>query len=269
MDPYELLIETEEKGREENELIYKKVYEELMNIINIQFRTNYTKYADIVRDIKDRYIYTSKYNELFFNILEKYNYHMEHEILDALYDIVHEDNNKNKSKIIKKYLLSPIINDISLEDNSTIKIYSTLGDYNFILANKYFKDNKKIIKLLNNGIIKNRCHDNTLFLSSIFKDYYSITSKCRSYFTGRYYHSYTYDEESDLIIDLCRKSLIKKEDFDRLYEPIEISKTKNSKVLSEIKKIDKEIYLYDICMILRIALYNECKEKEKKLYLSK
>ena len=74
MDPYELLIETEEKGREENELIYKKVYEELMNIINIQFRTNYTKYADIVRDIKDRYIYTSKYNELFFNILEKYNY---------------------------------------------------------------------------------------------------------------------------------------------------------------------------------------------------
>ena len=261
MDPYDILEEIDEKGREENEQIYKKVYDEFIETTGENYRLYYNKYSDRVREIKDNYIYTSKYNKLFFELLEKYNYHMEQEILDAIFDIVYEK--RNKDKIIKKYILSPVINDISLEERGKIKIYSTFGDFNYILAEEYFKDNKLISNYMKKNQLRNRCHDNTYFLSRVLKEYYTIASLCKSYFTGYFHHSYTYDNKNNYIIDLCRKSLIDKKEFDRLYEPKEIIRIKNSDVEKKIEFINRKTNMYDICEILKIALYEESNNKKK------
>ena len=268
-NPYELLEAIDKKGREKDNELYEKVYKDFVEETGKKYR--YIKeqtYGEIVRNLKYDYIYESEYINIFFNILEKYNYHFEQEILDAIFDIVHENNPNNKNRIIKKYIKSPIIDDISIEDKGIIKIYSKFGEFNYILADYYFATNNAICNYMDNHELRNRCHDNSYFLSYILKNDYTISSTCRAYFEGRYHHSYTYDESNNLIIDLCRKSLLKKEDYDRLYDTKEIIRIPNKKMEKTLRKINDEFGAYDLCNVLRIALYYESLDKEKK-YIKK
>ena len=267
MDPYELLESIDKKGKNLDDELYKKVYDEFCEKTKIQFnKKGFNTYGDIVRDIKDNYVYTSEYTDLFFDILKKYNYNLEHEITDAIFDIVYSKNSYEQNNTIKKYMFSPIIKDISIENKGKINIYSTFGDFEYILADYYFKGNKQIHNYLKTHQLRNRCHDNTYFLSKTLKDSYTIVSLCKAYFQGMYHHSYTYDKETGLIIDLCRKSLIKKDDFDKLYKPKEIIRLKNKNINNILEVVDRNLPYNDLCQILRIGLYYEInnKDKEKK-----
>ena len=95
-------------------------------------------------------------------------------------------------------------------------------------------------------------------MAHIFPELYSITSQCRYYFKGFYYHSYTYNQTESAIIDLCYNSIIDKNQYYNIFEPQNISVILNSNVDKELdiinSKTNPESNIYHL---LKIALYKE------------
>ena len=95
-------------------------------------------------------------------------------------------------------------------------------------------------------------------MSKIFKDYYAITSLCRYYFKGNYYHSYTYDKDSNLIFDLCSNAVFIKDEFDDLFETNEILVVKNKDLEEQLSITDfNSIQPESRRKLLRLALFKQ------------
>lgn len=251
----------EEDGIKINDEIYTlvlKEFEETTKIKNAFLRFN--TQSDNVRNLKEQYIYNSKYTELFFKILAKHDYYMKGEIKDAMFDLGHLKNPNRNKKIIRKLLNSPIIQDISFNGKNEFTIISKeYGKFVFELASYYFRENKSVIDYMKNNSLPCRCHDHTYFLSKQFDDFFAITSLCQNYFKDTYYHhSYTHYKDSNLIIDLCHNAIIDKDMYYGIFEPQEISVILNSKVKEELaltnQKTDQPS---NRCYLLKIALYKE------------
>ena len=102
------------------------------------------------------------------------------------------------------------------------------------------------------------CHAHTGYLSTLFPDYYSITSLCKCYYNNEYYHSYTYDPTNDVVIDLCSNAVMGKEQYSVLLEIDELSRIKNSEVKKEFDIVAKKLDTsYDMYIILIVALYKQ------------
>lgn len=255
-----ILYQEEIMNIKRNNEIYHLVLNEFLNNSQKKFAfPENTNAGDKVRRLKNNYIYTSKNPTYFFSILKKYHYNMKQEIIDAMQELSYLYNpNKNK-KVIKKLLHSPVIADIHFNGKDKFTILSTqYGIFQFKLSSSYFKNNSIIADYIKKNFLPNGCHNHTYFMSQNLPQLYSITSQCHYYFKGSYYHSYTYDQEKEKIIDLCYNSIIDKNQYYNIFEPQDISVILNSKVEKELEiinsKTDTELNIYHL---LKIALYKE------------
>lgn len=213
--------------------------------------------------LKIIYIYMSEHLDMFFEILKKYNYYMKKEIKNAAFWLMHLPDYNNNKELIKKLLKSPVIQDISFSPDHKFKIHSQIyGDFIFQPADYYFSNTDSIIDYMQQNTVARNCHNNTYFMSELFGDFYSITSVCRSPFLNHYHHSYTYDPENDIIIDLCYKAVFEKKSYYDIFCPTEISVILNTEIDREL-----EITSTNTCQpqdrhhLLRIALYKEYLQK--------
>lgn len=271
MNPCDKLLQTDEfNSIDFNEDIFYKVFQEFLNNTNIKF--NFLKEASIYEQkisylskifgIKYQYICNSnicnyEHIDLFFKILNKYNYNMKYEFKDAILFLSSLENPNNNKKTIQDLMISPVIQDISFNGKDKFTIYSEqYGNISFKLASYYFRNNNEITNYMKNNQLNNECHRHTYFLKDIFTDFYATTSLCPHCFGGVYYHSYTQDKDKNYIIDLCYNSIISKNDYYKIWNPEEISVILNSDIDKEIKLTDtksrQDSFRYKL---LNIALY--------------
>lgn len=250
------------QNEEHDNVIFDLVLQEFLNSIDegdkFIFDNSSTSLGK-VKSLMNQYIYTSKYNKLFFEILAKNNYAMRHEIKDAMFSLGHLKNPKKNKAVIKKFLCSPIIQDISFNGKNKFTISSEqYGNIVMELASYYFRKDQIMKHYIKNNSLPNRCHDHAYFMSDIFADYYAITSLCKNYFNGTYYHSYTHDTDRNVIIDLCYNSIVDKDQYYNIFQPQDISVILNSKVVEELSlttlKTEQES---NRCNLLKIALYKQ------------
>ena len=168
---------------------------------------------------------------------------------------------------LSSFLVIPSIEKICYENNMFKIISSDTSEFSFQKASDYCQ-NDKIKQYINKYETSNRCHHNTYFLSKYLKDNYSITSLCTGNFKNvKFYHSYCYNQDENIIIDLNSNLVIDKDIYYNLYDPIELSVIQN-------KNIKKELFItnmhtiqpFNRCPLLKIALYKQknIEEKEKR-----
>lgn len=246
--------------RKNNE-IFHVVLDEFSRKINhtFTFTDDNQSYTGKVISLKDNYIYDSNYIKIFFEVLKKHGYFMRQEIKDAIHDIGLLKNPNNNSEIIRKHLNSPVIQDISFDGISKFTIDSDrYGRFVFELASFLYRKNKQMKDYIETNKLPNRCHIHAYFMSQIFPDFYAITSLCEYYFRGRYFHSYTFDKDSGLVIDLCSNAVLSKEDYYSLYKPKEVSVVLNEDVSDQHRVVlMKSHQPRERCELLKIALYKE------------
>ena len=250
----------EKKNIEYNNTIYDLILKEFLDIMDVSVNFYDCETSESkVRSLKAQYVYTSDYVEDFFGLLKKYNYNMKDELKDAMFCLAHlADPNRNKT-VITKFLASPVIDDISFNGEDEFLIFSEeYGEFSFKLASTFFKDNERVTNYIRHEQLPNYCHSHAYFMSRVFKDYYAITSLCRYYFEGAYYHSYTYDKDNNVIFDLCYNSVMDKEKYYEVFQPKDISIILNSEVDKELNlttsKTNQPVTRMEL---LRIALYKQ------------
>lgn len=244
-----------------NNEIFHKVLDEFSDKTKntFTFADESQSYTDKVIALKDNFVYDSSYVKVFFKILKRHGYFMGQEIKDAMQKLGLLGNPNCNSDIIKKYLNSPVIQDISFDGISKFTIDSErYGKFIFEIASFLYRKNKQIMEYIETNRLPNGCHNHTYFMSQVFPDFYAITSLCEYYFKGRYFHSYTLDKDSGLVIDLCSNAVISKDSYDRLFKPREVSVVLNSDVMDQHRVVVmKSDQPYNRCYLLKIALYKE------------
>lgn len=213
---------------------------------------------------------TSERGKILYNLLCKYDYNFLLDIRETIGTLGNLSNPNNNKKVIDTALNYSVIDDISFNGKDTFTIFSEqYGNFEFLLAREYFRGNKKLICYMDDNKLLGRCHRNVEEMSSLFPDFYSITSLLTSFFEGFYYHSYSYDETEDTVVDLCSNAVFTNECFKRLMEPKEIMKVKNSKISKYYKKVNKNTQdISGWSIIFRSAIYMQLKNmkwKEKKV----
>lgn len=276
MDIYnQILDENELKYHKINDEIFKEVLTEFFEKVDASYELRSDMaYTDKFLVLLNEYIYHSNYIVPFYEILKKYHYNMKQEIKDAIFELGNLRKTSRNSKLIKKLLNSPVIQDISLKERKKYEIYSEkYGTFSFELASKYFRKNSELKDYISSTVLAQECHSHAYYMSKIFKDYYAITSLCRYYFKGNYYHSYTYDKDSNLIFDLCSNAVFIKDEFDDLFETNEILVVKNKDLEEQLSIADfNSIQPESRRKLLRLALFKQSlnlepdKNLDKKVY---
>lgn len=276
MDIYnQILDENELKYHKINDEIFKEVLTEFFEKVDASYELKSDMdYTDKFLVLLNEYIYHSNYIVPFYEILNKYHYNMKQEIKDAIFELGNLRKTSRNSKLIKKLLNSPVIQDISLKERKKYEIYSEkYGTFSFELASKYFRKNSELKDYISSTVLPQECHSHAYYMSKIFKDYYAITSLCRYYFKGNYYHSYTYDKDSNLIFDLCSNAVFIKDEFDDLFETNEILVVKNKDLEEQLSIADfNSIQPESRRKLLRLALLKQSlnlepdKNLDKKVY---
>lgn len=239
---------------------FKSILNEFTKIVNGDFHfVDCPTEGEKVIGLKNQFVYSSSFVNEFFEILRKHNYNMKQEIIDAMFALGQlADPNKN-GDIIKRFLASPIIQDISFDGRGTYTIISEqYGEFIYRLASYVYKRNEKISEYIKINRLPNHCHNHAYFLAGVLRECYAITSLCASYFKQTYYHSYTWDKESNQITDLCCNGVMDKDMYYRLYDPQELSVVPNGNVwvelMHEARKTDQPDERW---ALLRIALYKQ------------
>lgn len=255
-----ILSKTELKSVKENERISGIILEEIQSYMNehFSFKETIDTNSQKLFELKYQRLYHSTYLQVLFMLLDKYHYDRRKEIKDAMIYLSHlKDLNKNQD-MIKRFLASPVIQDISFNGKNTFEIISDeFGVFPFIVASSKLRKHKKINEYIEKGATRRNCHTNTLFLSTVLPEDYAITSLCPLEFGGFYHHSYTYNPKSDQIIDLARNTIMTQKDYNRLLQPEEVSVIPNDKVLSEALITKEKAGQSNWCTIIKIALYKE------------
>lgn len=256
-----ILKELETNSEKSNLDIITKIFNEFIYFdsedVSIRRELNF-KYKDL-RSLKKEAIYGSKYEERFFQLLDQYNYFYHQEIKDAIFDLGHLSDPNLNSEVINKYLNSPYIQDISFNGKNEFRIFSEqLGEFSFVLASYYFKEHESMSYYLQHSYLPNRCHEHAYKLSSSFPMLFTVTSLCKSFFVGRYYHSYGWNKETNEIIDLCRNAVFDKALFDFLHDTYEVSIIPNSELEENLFFTYKNTAQpYTRYHILKIVLYKQ------------
>lgn len=232
-----------------------------------------TEHIGQMLGVIDEYVYKSSYVNLFFSILERHGYRMKHEIKRAMMRLAELENPFRNEDLIFTLLECPIIDDISFNGRDSFTIYSEkCGSYSFHFASSYFKSDPAILDYMSRGGLRCRCHNHTEQIADLYPNFQSITSLCSNYFLGFYYHSYSFNPEDSKVIDLCSRLVMDESDYNRLYEPREISRINNDDLSDHYNEALNNTQQPDARkMILKIALYNQLKNmssEERKLIKS-
>lgn len=243
-----------------NEVIFETILDIYTQTIKKDFIFKGCNNAiDKVLSLKHSYVYDSPYCDIFFDLLKLYGYNFKQEIKDAIDNLGRLENPNDNKAIIESLLKSPVIQDISFNGRDKFTIYSEqFGTTYFTLASHYFNYVEKIKEYIKHEQLNARCHHHTLFLADILPDFYAITALCKYYFYGNYYHSFTYNPDENVIIDLCVNAVLDKDRYYYLYEAKDIVKTKNSDFSDIMRLVDqKSLHLEDYIAPLRLALYKQ------------
>lgn len=243
-----------------NEVIFETILDIYTQTIKKDFIFKGCNNAiDKVLSLKHSYVYDSPYCDIFFDLLKLYGYNFKQEIKDAIDNLGRLENPNDNKAIIESLLKSPVIQDISFNGRDRFTIYSEqFGTTSFTLASSYFNFVEKIKEYIDHEQLNARCHHHTLFLADILPDFYAITALCKYYFYGNYYHSFTYNPDENVIIDLCVNAVLDKDRYYYLYEAKDIVKTKNSDFSDIMRLVDqKSLHLEDYIAPLRLALYKQ------------
>lgn len=255
-----ILTETEDWCNTINEERARAVINEFLQItrLKISFNPDDDQLKRLLL-LKNKLGYNQVYRNLFFNILLKHGYNPKSEIIDAFNKLGRPKTPKQNYDLIQRLIRSPYIEDISFDGEGQFKIISPqYGIINFTLASYEFKNDSYLSNYIQNNRLIGRCHNHTIFLRAIFPAYHAITSLCPAYFGGKYHHSYTYDSNTNSIIDLCSNAIINKDDYDFIYEPDEISVVLNSNITAELKETKRKSNQPDERFaLLKIALYKQ------------
>lgn len=228
MEASKLYYETEERFIEENYRLFVKFVNDFYTTVGLDFDMIISQIANmddpvsVFNALKNIIIFNfPKYKEEFYKLLESYNYDMRFEIMDAITAMASLRNVSIVHPYVYEAKQSPYIDDIEFSaDRITVKS-ERFGDFAFKNAQNYFQDNENVRRLFNCGDLSNKCHQFSLELASELPQDKIITSLLPIYFKGTYYHSYLIDPE-DNIIDGVNYTVMKKEDFDKLFRPEEI-----------------------------------------------
>lgn len=259
----EIFYNYEVKGKEKVGKISKEILQKYLHHTDEKFifQQN-TMLISKLLGLKNQFIYTSNDTMFFFQLLTKYQYQMTNEIRDAIRELGNLSTPTKNKEVIKRYLNSPIIQDISFNGKDKYVIESeSYGRFEFQLAKKYFEDNDTMIFYMEHNQMLRRCHTHTGYMASIFPELYAITSLCEGYFGEKFYHSYTYFQEENQVIDLCSNAVMDKESYYQLYQPQELSVILN-------RQLEDEFYLINylkttptspqkLSKLLKITLYKQ------------
>ncbi len=223
------------------------------------------KHISELNSLRYKYGTESLYYKILHELIKLYHYNFIMDIREAVTKIGNLTDYSLEDNLIKKILLSPVIDDISSKPDS-FKIFSEeYGIFEFMRFSEIFKNNKDVMKYINENETAGRCHMNVEALSSIFPKYYTISSLLESYYEGYYYHSYTYNQCENLVIDASSRIVCSKDDYDRLMCPQEIMRIKNSKLSKYFKKIDRySRNTYEVSNVFGVALMMQLKKMNRK-----
>jgi len=243
-----------------DEQLYSLVLEEFLKLASPSVDFGYLQTAgEKVRYLQSHYVYNSPYCKEFFDILKKHGYYISEEIKDAIFYLGHLERHNNNKDLITKLLNSPVIDDITFNGKNKFTITSEeLGEYSFYVASLYFKNNPIMKEYIRTHELPNKCHQHVYFMSNAIGNTAAVTSICPVYFVGKYYHSYTWDQKNNFIIDLCSNAIMEKNDYYRLFEPEELSVILSQNIEDELAYTNlKSSQPLSRHHLLKIALYKQ------------
>lgn len=255
---FEILKKNELEYRKKQEEIYKSVYQEFSKVSKERYNIgDWDSYETAILTLKS-HMHTSYEIYKFFDILKRHNYDMRWEIHDAISNLGFSKNINDSLKIISFWLNSPVIDHINFDGNGTFEIISDeYGTFLFKQASKYL-NREEITDYIFDTRNNNICHSHAYNMSIWYPEFYTMTSKISSRFLGSFYHSYSYDSDSNTVLDLRKNCAIDKEAFDRLYNITCVSKTLNSQLYREFEITNSKVDLKEVrSQVLRVALYKE------------
>ncbi len=253
----------------QNGQIFIKVIDEINRRLNASFKYSYD--FDSVEDYEQNIaagvfainslVFDDDYQKFILALLGNNHYYMKIFIKDLIKKIGNAKSQEEREIVIDQYQRLLLINNIKFNGVDKYTIQSAYGDYSFLLADQVLTD-EEIISYIKSGEHQKTCHENAAMLLD-YSDAYCVCSLARNYFVDWYYHSYSYLEENDLVLDICSNSLTEKKTFDDLFSPKEIFFMRSEDLkriyFDKIKNIKSE---FDECSYFKCALYLQAQKLE-------
>ena len=271
---YKIVDDNEESNSKKDDILFYNVIQDFCKSKGTSFKAFMSSdWTGLALSFKRELFYNREDVELFYSFLSKYGYRGEEDINFTINKLGRlNDPNRNKLEI-KKALVSPFIDDIEYSNRKFKITSSEFGVIPFSLVkDDYWCNSLENYLECFSFNINNNCHNNTKFMASILPNGYAVTSLCKSYFPTEYFHSYTFDPESDSIVDLCSRAVLSKSDYYSLHSPREISVIPNSEVDEKYnvlrRKMNNKGCYCDLLLLAAYQLYlEECKENPIKRML--
>lgn len=258
---WEILKKKELKSIKNEKETYKKVYKEFCKTNRQKCSFDFFSSYNIAVTMLETCLYESQKKEeidILFNILKKYNYRLNWEIVYAIRELAFLEDPNNNAEKIKFYLNSPAIDDISFNGIDKFKIFSEeCGEFTFQLADKYL-NNSDIEDYIKRNRYEPICHNHTYYMAQWYPDYYAMTFLGETRFLGTFYHSSTYNSDENVVIDIRYNSVMDKEIYDNLFHSTYVSKVLNNDIDNELNIVNEKVKLKKVnAYLMRIALYKE------------
>jgi len=164
-----------------------------------------------------------------------------------------DDLNKN-NETIQTLLRSPVINDISFDGNHTFSVDSVHSHFDFLVANKYF-NNEKLMEHMKNFWNPLDCHQNTEILLRAQPDIVAVTALCKEPFGACIHHSYGFSKPEQLYVETSLNALFSLDVLQAIWRPYGVS-------CETMDTIDTQLYervpkreLTDTQLLLERALF--------------
>lgn len=211
-------------------------------------------------------LYYPQYIYEFFHRLEESGFDVSSEIVDAMKQIGRNTINTLNESVSQYVMLSPYINNVSI-NNGKITIYSDkFGDYSFYSTRNYLKENKKALKIINKYTTQGYCHHLSWELISYLEKVKLVTTLLPAYYEGNYYHSIVRNQD-DFIIDVANEAVYDDDTRDLLFKGhivVETEKENLDKRLQEaIMDEDEESKETDFVKAMLLTLHKESKKYKK------
>ncbi len=192
----------------------------------------------------------------FYEILEKYHYREEEEVLQCISTIATSNETPNFSFWKRCKWIKDIVYD---EKTRMYTIVSSKGNFSFLPIRSMYekeyesikqvgkaktKTSKKLLNGYDSSSYENfdyNCHFVTYEFSKLHPEDYAVTAICPNSFSGAYWlHSYSVSYNESYVIDISNGFVMSIFDFERLLGPMILDKTKGEDIPFRLEQIRKE-----------------------------
>lgn len=194
----------------------------------------------------------------FYEILRKYHYRSEEEILKCMKDIAVWHGEEN----INFWMKNPWIKEVASHSTSYL-LNTTKGDFSFVPSYVSYKEeieeikrkgkekyNLDITKTIPNGYnftsfshFDYKCHAVSYAFSIFCPKSYVVTAICPRGFNGFYeLHSYNVTEDFSSVVDLSNGIVMPYEDFYRLMQPVVLNQIKGDEIPNEFDAVRSSLW---------------------------